>query len=113
MNIVPHCLGQITAFRKEFTETLSSSDNVSLDEQFYLLVKIVEITEQEKRHQRDIISSLKEWLSVGFPGSQLHIFGSSLSGLAFRVQSDIDIYIEISQGIRISFELKKDMRSIS
>ena len=72
-----------------------------VDEQIYLLVKIVEVTEEERHQKSQIISSLEEWLSLEFPGCCLHLFGSSITGLAFRNDSDLDIFLEIPQSMKL------------
>lgn len=53
------------------------------------------MTERTSNRRLQIISSLEEWLSLEFPGCQLHMFGSSSSGLAFEGESDLDICLEI------------------
>ena len=73
---------------------------MSTDEQFRSLVQIVEITDEEKRRKSQILSSLEEWLSLEFPGCCLHLFGSSVSGLAFRNDSDLDIFLEIPKSMK-------------
>ncbi|EFX73198.1 hypothetical protein DAPPUDRAFT_325455 [Daphnia pulex] len=86
---------QIEVFERKLEETLKSNAVIPVDEQIHLLVKIVETTEEEKSRKSHIISSLEEWLSLEFPGCCLHLFGSSVTGLAFRNDSDLDIFLEI------------------
>jgi DNA polymerase sigma len=73
---------------------------IPVDEQIHLLVKIVETTEEEKSRKSHIISSLEEWLSLEFPGCCLHLFGSSVTGLAFKNDSDLDIFLEIPASMK-------------
>lgn len=73
----------------------------STDEKLRLLTGILEMTEVDKQQQSAILSSLQEWLSVEFPGCRLHLFGSSVSGLAFHGDSDLDIFFEIPQTVEL------------
>lgn len=87
-NLVDHLEG----FKSSFQAALSLG--LTLDEQFHVLTTVLEMEEETKTQRSTIISSLEEWLSVRFPGSSLHPYGSSVSGLAFRNESDVDIFFQ-------------------
>ena len=73
---------------------LESSPEITIDEQFQVLTNLLEMKAETKTQRSNIVSTLEEWLSLEFPGCSLHVFGSSVSGLAFCNESDIDIYFE-------------------
>ncbi|KAI9559720.1 hypothetical protein GHT06_013725 [Daphnia sinensis] len=87
-------VNHIKILKNVLEESLRTNPELSIDEQIRLLVTALEVTEEEKHQQTQIISTLEEWLSLQFPSCRLHLFGSSVSGLAFRGGSDLDIFME-------------------
>ncbi|XP_057365194.1 speckle targeted PIP5K1A-regulated poly(A) polymerase-like [Daphnia carinata] len=84
----------IEIFKNALEESMKTDPEMSIDEQLRSLPTVLEVTKEEKCRQTQIISTLEEWLSLEFPSCRLHLFGSSVSGLAFRGESDLDIFME-------------------
>lgn len=87
-------VSHIEIFKNALEESMKTNPEMSIDEQIRSLVTVLEVTEEEKRRQSQIISTLEEWLSLEFPSCRIHLFGSSVSRLAFRGESDLDIFME-------------------
>ena len=94
-------VSQIDGFKRALEDYIKSNPGTSMDEQIHAFTAILQITEEEQLQHSQIISSLQEWLSLEFPCCQLHLFGSSVSGLAFSKESDLDIYLENPQSKNI------------
>ncbi len=98
------------AFKKELKDVLVSNRGISIEEQIRSLTTILQITEEERQQQFQIISCLEQWLSLEFPSCRFHAFGSSVSGLGFHKESDLDMYLETpSSNIRLFFKMNRLM----
>jgi DNA polymerase sigma len=87
----------MSVFKKALRDFVSTNPGISIDEQIHGLTTILQITKEEQHQQSQIISSLEEWLSLEFPSCRFHLLGSSVSGLAFHMDTDLDISLETSQ----------------
>lgn len=96
-------VNHIEIFKNALEESMKTNPEMSIDEQIRSLVTVLEVTEEEKRRQSQIISTLEEWLSLEFPSCRLHLFGSSVSRLDFRGESDLDIFMETPTSMKRNF----------
>lgn len=104
-------VSHIEILKEALKESVKPESGTAIDEQIRSLVTALQVTEEEKRLQSQIISTLEEWLSLEFPSCRLQLFGSSVSGLAFRDESDLDIFMETPSSMKESTFYIKPLNS--
>lgn len=63
-----------------------------------LLVGTIQASEKSKNIKAEIVADLSNWLRLKFPHHDLLPFGSSVMGLDFDDNSDIDLYLRFDPG---------------